>query len=338
MSESNESNHMKSMPLNKRGLHASRISLGCMGFGGEWAPGPIYPEHIKQAEAAVEAALEVGINFFDHADIYRSGKAEKVFGELLKTRPGLRESIYIQSKCGIRFAESDSVPGRYDFSKSHIVQSVDGSLQRLGIEYLDVLLLHRPDPLMDPDEVGHALDTLHRSGKVRYFGVSNMNAGQIALLASGSTHPFIVNQLELSLLHTGFVDTGVHVNQVAAQANYFPDGTMEYMQLHDIQVQAWSPLARGYLSGRSVAEQAAADQSATTQATAALVARMAEEKGVSREAIAIAWLMKHPANIQPVIGTTNPERIKACAEALQIELTRDEWYHLYVTSRGTRLP
>lgn len=325
--------HMKPMPLNRRGFEASRISLGCMGFGGDWAPGPILPEHVKQAEAAVEAALEVGINFFDHADIYRSGKAEQVFAEVLKSRPGLREQIYIQSKCGIRFPEGETVPGRYDFSKSHILQSVDGSLERLGVEYLDVLLLHRPDPLMDPDEVAEALETLHRSGKVRHFGVSNMNAGQIQLLARASTYPFIVNQLELNLLHNGFVETGVHVNQEAAQANYFPDGTMEYMQLNDIQIQAWSPLARGYLSGRAVT-----DQPATTQATAALVARMADEKGVSREAISLAWLLKHPTGIQPVIGTTNPHRIKSCAAALQVEFTRDEWYLLYVTSRGQPLP
>lgn len=324
---------MKAIPLQKRDLPVSHIVLGCMGLGGGWDDAPIEPEHVKQAQEAVEAAIEVGINMFDHADIYRRGKAEQVFGQVLKEQPGLREKIFIQSKCGIRFAQGDTVPGRYDFSEEHILQSVDGELQRLGIEYLDCLLLHRPDPLGEPEVVAAAIDQLHKSGKVRYFGVSNMNAGQIELLQRYADQPFIVNQLELNLLHTGFLDTGVHVNQEAARANTFPDGTMEYMQLHDIQVQAWSPLAQGYLSGRPLG-----GQPESVRATARLVREMAQQKSTTPEAVLLAWLMKHPAGIQPVIGTTNPDRIRACGQADAVSLSREEWYRLYVTSRGRPLP
>ncbi|KPV44447.1 aldo/keto reductase [Alicyclobacillus ferrooxydans] len=324
---------MKPFPLQDRDLPVSRIVLGCMGLGGDWNDAPIEAAHIKQAHEVVEAALETDINMFDHADIYRMGKAERVFGEVLKAKPGLRDQIFIQSKCGIRFPEAGGVPGRYDFSEHHIVKSVDGILARLGVEYIDFLLLHRPDPLMEPEEVASALSDLHAAGKVRWFGVSNMNAGQIELLQAYSDHPFVINQLEMSLLKHGFVETGVHVNQEAARANVFPDGTMEYMHLQNIQVQAWSPLALGYLSGRSLD-----GQPDNVRATAKLVQEMAEQKGTSAEAVLLAWLMRHPAGIQPVIGTTNTDRIRACGQALQVKLSREEWYKLYVTSRGKPLP
>ncbi|WP_223067267.1 aldo/keto reductase [Paenibacillus caui] len=319
------------MPLQQRGIPASRLSLGCMGFGGEWdASKPITGEHVKQAHEAVEAALGAGIHFFDHANIYTRGKAEKVFGQVLKERPGLREQIIIQSKCGIRLYDGDDeAPGRYDFSKEHIIASVDDSLKRLGIPYLDILLLHRPDPLMDRYEVAEALHQLKFSGKVRYFGVSNMSAGQIRLLQSALGEPLIVNQLEMSLLKAGFVETGVNVNQAVAADNVFPEGTLEYCQLENIQLQAWSPLAQGLFSGRSTA-----DQSEAVQNTAALVKRYAEEKNTAPEAIVLAWLLKHPAQIQPVIGTVNPQRIAACGEAVHVTLTREEWYKLFITSRG----
>lgn len=324
---------MPIMPLNRREIPVSRLALGCMGLGGGWNQDPITKDHITQAEAAVEAALSVGINMFDHADIYTQGKAEQVFGEVLKHKKGLREKIFIQSKCGIRLQTTPEVPGRYDFSKEHILQSVDGTLSRLGIEYLDFLLLHRPDPLMDPEEVASAIHQLKESGKIRWFGVSNMNAGQLRLLQSHCDEPFVTNQLEMSLAHIGWLDTGVHVNQDAAMKNTFPDGTVEYCQLENIQLQAWGPLAQGAFSGRALL-----GQKETIRKTAKLVVQMAEEKGTSREAVVLAWLMKHPAGIQPVIGTTNPERIRACAEAEKVHLTREEWYTLYVSSRGVELP
>jgi predicted oxidoreductase len=324
---------MKTLPLNRRDIPVSRLVLGCMGLGGGWNQNPIMSEHVKQAHEVVDAALSIGINMFDHADIYTMGKAEKVFGQVLKERKDLRERIFLQSKCGIRFAEGPNVPGRYDFSKQHILNSVDGILGRLGVEYLDFLLLHRPDPLMDPEEVASAIYELKKSGKVRWFGVSNMSAGQIRLLQAYSDEPFIINQLEMSLAKIGWLETGVHVNQEAAKNNVFPEGTLEYCRLENIQLQAWGPLAQGLFSGRSLEGYSEAIQN-----TARLVGEMAEQKGTTREAIVLAWLMTHPAAIQPVIGTTNPDRIRACADAPNIMLTREEWYALYVSSRGKNLP
>lgn len=324
---------MKTLPLNRRGIPASRLAFGCMGLGGGWNQDPITSEHIKQAHEAVESALSIGINFFDHADIYTLGKAEKVFGQVLKDKPGLRDQILIQSKCGIRFQESSGVPGRYDFSQEHIQRSVDDILQRLGVEYIDFLLLHRPDPLMDPEEVGQTISELKKSGKVRWFGVSNMSAGQIRLLQAYSDEPFIINQLELSLAKIGWLETGVLVNHQDAAGNIFPEDTLEYCQLENIQIQSWGSLAQGLFSGRSLD-----GQSDSVIQTAELVGQLAEQKQTTPEAIVLAWLLKHPAGIQPIVGTSNAKRILACKDAEHIDLTRDEWYTLYVSSRGRKLP
>lgn len=323
----------KAIPLHKHGINASQLVLGCMRMGGDWDKiNPFTEEHVKEGQRAVEAALEIGINMFDHADIYTAGKAERVFGEVLKANPRLREQIILQSKCGIKFPDGTS-PHQFDFSAGHILQSVDGILRRLGTEYLDILLLHRPDPLVDPEEVAGAIHQLKASGKVRHFGVSNMSQGQIKLLQAYSDEKFIVNQLEMSLLKIGFLETGVHVNQEAAKDNVFPEGTLEYCRLENIQLQSWGPLARGLYSGRSLD-----DQSESAIATAKLVQQMAADKGTAPEAIVLAWLMTHPANIQPVIGTINPGRIRACKDAAELRLTRDEWYTLYTISRGRKLP
>jgi predicted oxidoreductase len=242
--------------------------------------------------------------------------------------------MIIQSKLGIRFPDEEKgLPVRYDFSKSYILESVDGILSRLGIDYLDILLLHRPDALMDAREVGEAFHQLKASGKVRYFGVSNMNAGQIRLLQQHCSEKIIVNQLEMSLHKIGWLDTGVHVNQATARDNIFPDGTLEFCQMENIQLQAWGSLAQGLFSGRNIE-----NESENVKKTAALVHKLAEEKQTTMEAIVLAWLMKHPAGIQPVIGTIYPARIKACAESTNITLSRDEWYNLYVRSRGVSLP
>lgn len=324
---------MATLPLVRRGIGASRLALGCMGLGGGWNDTGIDRAHVREAEAAIEAALEVGINFFDHADIYTRGKAETVFGRVLKGRPGLRDTIRIQTKCGIRFGTGERAPGRYDFSRKHILESVDASLSRLGAEYLDVLLLHRPDPLMDGAEVAEALRLLNDQGKVRHFGVSNMSEGQIRYLQASLDVPVVVNQLEMGLTRIGFLESGVHVNQEAAKANTFPDGTLEFCRLQNIQLQAWGPLANGYLSGRALD-----DAPETVRATARLVATIAEERAVPREAVVIAWLLAHPAAIQPVIGTKNPARIRACAQAESVELGREDWYALYVAARGRPLP
>ena len=324
---------MPTLPLHRHGLEASPLVLGCMHLGGEWNRQPPTAEHVRRAHAVVDAALAMGINLFDHADIYTLGKSEQVFGQVLKERPGLRQNILLQSKCGIRFAEEGGAPGRYDFSREHIEGSVEGILSRLGVETLDVLLLHRPDPLMEPEEVAAAFHQLKTSGKVRHFGVSNMSAGQMKLLRAACDLPLVANQLEMSLDKLGWLETGVLVNQEGAASRGFPEGTFEYCRLEHIQVQAWGPLAQGLYSGRSLE-----GQPESVRHTAALVGRLAESKQTSREAIVLAWLMKHPAAIQPVIGSTHPERITACADAPRIHLTREEWYSLYVSSRGARLP
>lgn len=325
---------MKPIPLQAREIAASPLVLGCMRLGGDWdEQSPITAEHYREGHEAVDAALEIGINMFDHADIYTRGKAERVFGQILKDRPGLREQIILQSKCGIRLEGGPDHPHCFDFSEAHILASVDGILERLGIEYLDILLLHRPDALVDPEEVASAIHQLKASGKVRSFGVSNMSQGQIKLLQAYCDEPFIVNQLELSLLKHGFVDTGIHVNQEAARDNVFPEGTLEFCRLENIQLQSWGPLAQGIYSGASLD-----GSNDAVAATAKLVQQLAEQKSTTPEAIVLAWLMTHPAGIQPVIGTINSTRIRACKDANTLRLTREEWYTLYFTSRGKRLP
>ncbi|MEK8128252.1 aldo/keto reductase [Paenibacillus filicis] len=325
---------MKQQPLSHWDISTSRLVLGCMGLGGEWNRDPYTEADVKKAEEAVEAALSIGISMFDHADIYRIGKAESVFGEVLKRNPGLREKIVIQSKCGIRFADG-SGPGRFDFSKEHILASVDGSLQRLGIDTLDILLLHRPDPLMEPEVVAEAIQTLRESGKVRRFGVSNMNVSQIRFLQQASPEPFIVNQLEMSLAKLDWVDQTVHVNQKAGTSVHFGEGLMEFCQTEHIQIQSWGPLAKGLFSG-----QTPEDAPENVLATAKLVQELAAAKETTPEAIVLGWLMRHPALIQPVIGTANPGRIRACADAERQAslMTREEWYALYVSSRGVPMP
>lgn len=323
----------KTLPLNKHGYEASRLVLGCMRMGGGWNHNPITAQDLKDAHAAVDAALSVGINMFDHADIYTFGKAETTFGQVLKDRPELRDSIILQSKCGIRMGQGDYPWTRFDFSKEHIIASVDGILARLGVEKIDVLLLHRPDPLVEPEEVAEAFAALKAAGKVRSLGVSNMGAGQMKLLQAYLGEPLVANQLELSLLKLDWLDAGVHMNQEAGKLSSFPEGVIEYCRLNNVQLQAWGPLAKGLYSRDDLSREAP-----SIQMTAKLVAELAEEKGVSREAIVLSFLLRHPANIQPVIGTINPARIAASAEAGSFELSREEWNKLYVFSRGKVMP
>lgn len=323
---------MSKLPLRNSFPSLSSLGLGCMGFGGDWSAEPYRAEHVSEMHAAVDAALEAGINFIDHADIYTLGKAESVFGEIIKQRPELREQLVIQSKCGIRF-DDDLGPGRYDFSTSWITQSVEGILSRLNIEQLDILLLHRPDPLMELDEVVEVFDELTAQGKVKCFGVSNMHAHQIAYLQSGLNAPLVANQLEMSLRNLDWLNESVTAGMSAGTQNHFSPGILEYCRSNNVQIQAWGCLAQGLFSGRNLD-----GQPDNVIATANLVAALADEYNVPREAIVLAWLMRHPANIQPIIGTTNIERIKACARATEVSLTREQWYQLYVTSRGERLP
>lgn len=326
---------MKQMPFVQRGITSSRLAIGCMGFGGSWdASEPYTTEHVKQFEAVVDAALSIEINFFDHADIYTSGKAERIFGHILNNKPSLRDSLIIQSKCGIQLADG-ILPGRYNFSKNHLLSSVDGILNRLSTEYIDILLLHRPDPLLEPEEIAEALHMLKSSGKVKYFGVSNMHTGQIRYIKQALADDLIVNQLHLSLQHHDFIDQGLLVNRSEGANTNFEQGLMEYMQLENMQIQAWGPLAQGRYTGAS--------RQNTTEAellTTGLISKLANEKETTKEAILLGWLMKHPAMIQPILGTTNPERILACqdAERQASLMTRDEWWTLYTTANGSHTP
>ena len=325
---------MKKFPLQKRNIANSRLVFGCMGLGGGWNKNPITEDDILQAERAIDAALSIDITMFDHADIYTFGKAEKVFGEVLKRRPELREQIVLQSKCGIRFPEGE-IPNRYDFSTEHIINSVEESLSRLGVESLDVLLLHRPDPLMDPEEVADTFEILEKSGKVRHFGVSNMNVAQMKLLQKYCSVPLVVNQLEMNLHKLDWLEHGVLVNQQAGANVNFSDGIIEHCQLEDIQIQAWGPLAKGIYSGSEVEKP-----TGSYLQTKKLVEEMAAKKETTLEAIILGWLMRHPAMIQPVIGTANVKRIKNCEDASRQsqQMTREEWYSLYVASRGKLMP
>ncbi|MEU6120808.1 aldo/keto reductase [Streptomyces sp. NPDC047123] len=310
-------------------LPAGQPLYGCMGLGGSWDAAPYTASDIAHAEAAVEAALDAGITAFDHADIYRRGKAEAVFGELLARSPGLRERIVLQTKCGIRQADG-GLPGMYDLRAPTIVRRVEESLTRLRTDVIDVLLLHRPDPLADPAETAEALTSLHRQGLVRRFGVSNMSAAQIAELRAHLDLPLVANQLEMSLADRDWVEAGVLVNTSAATGNGFPHGTLEYCRAHDVRLQAWGALAQGRFTGPDAGDSAAGR----------LVADLAERKRTTPETILLWWLQRHPARIAPVIGTTRPERILACRDAVarEPELTHEEWYELWVTARGVPLP
>jgi predicted oxidoreductase len=326
---------MERIKLLSTDLEVSRLCAGCMGLGGGWGRDTVLTrEHEAEARAFIDAALENGINFFDHADIYAFGRAEEVFGRILRQRPGLRDSIVIQSKCGIRWRdEAAGIPQRFDFSAEHILKSVDAILTRLCTDRLDILLLHRPDVLWEGEEIARAFDTLKRAGKVRYFGVSNQNRHQMEYLQSFLPDPLVANQLEMNLLHHGFAEAGISFNQSAPG---YPDGwegVLEYCRLKGVSLQAWSPLARGVLSGKATDKQ-----SETVMKTAALVADMARLRGVPAEAIVLAWLLRHPARIVPVLGTTKPQRIADCAKALDVRLSREEWYLLFATARGKAMP
>ena len=316
---------MERQPIGPTPLEGSRIVFGCMTL----------PEDTRAAVTSIRAALDEGINVFDHADIYGRGQREATFSAVWSEMPGLRDKIVLQSKCGIRFRgmPAPTSPGRYDFSREHILQSVEGSLQRLKTDYLDILLLHRPDPLVEPEEVAEAFTALKQGGKVRYFGVSNHTGPQIDLLRRTLPDPLVANQMELNLLHSHLINAGVITNQDNPAWPVRGEGTLEYCRLHDMTLQAWSPLARGYLSGNLPAN---ADE--RTVKAAEVVAQTAAAKGVSREAIVLAWLLRHPARMQVVIGTTNPARIKACCQATEVPLSREEWYTLFIAGRGGPLP
>ena len=326
---------MHKMLMPHTDLQVSQIIYGCMQIGGEWDRSPLPELTRQQAVTVIRTALDEGINFFDHADIYCLGKSEQAFASIWGEVPHLRDRIVLQTKCGIRFAgdPQDSSPARYDFSYEHILKSVEGSLRRLKTDHVDILLLHRPDPLVEPEEVARAFDQLHQTGKVRYFGVSNHTAAQIALLKRHLNQPLVVNQIELNLIHSHVLNAGVVFNQDQPDHPVRAEGTFEYCRLHDITIQAWSPLALGKVSGMPID-----DSDSLIAITAELVREMAKEKGCSPEAILIAWLLRLPGQVQPVIGTTNLDRIRASCQASHLALSREEWYLLFTAGRGAPLP
>jgi predicted oxidoreductase len=308
----------------------AHLIYGCMGLG-RWDDQPVGAAEHQRAEAAVTAALEVGITAFDHADIYGHGTAEAVFGELLRRSPGLRSTIQVQSKCGITLARDDR-PGHYDLRPATIRERVHQSLERLQTDYLDTLLLHRPDPLADPAEIAAALDGLYDEGLVLAVGVSNMSAAQIEALQRHTELPITVNQLEMSLLAREWLEGGVLVNTASYSGVGFPHGTIEHCRTHGIALQAWGSLAGGRFTGRPRDPQ--------DEVVTALVAALAEDHATTAESVLLAWLQRHPAGIVPVIGTTSPDRIRACRDAVarSVALTHDEWYELWIAARGAPLP
>lgn len=260
--------------------------------------------------------------FFDHADIYAGGEAERIFGQAVDA--GLREKIFIQTKCAIR-------PGIcYDFSKKHILESVDKSLARLNTDYIDILLLHRPDTLMEPEEVAEAFDILERAGKVRYFGVSNQNAMQIELLNHYCGKKILIDQLQFSIAHCDIIDSGINVN-VHNDAGANRDGSvLEYCRLKDITIQAWSPFQYGMFEGVFLNSDKYPELNR-------LIGELAEKYQVTGNAIAVAWILRHPAGIQTIVGSTSRERIQGICRASDVRLTREEWYALYMAA-GKQLP
>ncbi|HEO0314036.1 TPA: aldo/keto reductase [Streptococcus agalactiae] len=300
--------------IGQTGIQATRIALGCMRMSDLKG---------KQAEEVVGTALDLGINFFDHADIYGGGLSELRFRDAIKHLNVNRDKMIIQSKCGIR-------EGYFDFSKEYILSSVDGILERLGTEYLDFLILHRPDVLVEPEEVAEAFTKLRAEGKVKHFGVSNRNRFQMELLQSYLDEPLAVNQLQLSPAHTPMFDAGLNVNMLNKASIEHDDGIVDYCRLKRVTIQAWSPFQIDLSRGLFVNHPDYKELNET-------IAKLAKNYNVSSEAIVIAWILRHPAKMQAIVGSMNPSRLKAIDKANDIALTRKEWYDIY-RSAGNILP
>ena len=305
---------MKNIKLPNNEMNASEISLGCM---------RISSMTNQEIATLIHTAMDEGINFFDHADVYGGGKSEEKFAEAVGMNSGLREKMILQTKCGIR-------KDCFDFSKEHILEAVDGSLQRLRTDYLDVLLLHRPDALVEPEEVAEAFTILETSGKVKYFGVSNQNPMQIELLCIFVNQKILFNQLQLSITNTGMIDAGINVNMQIDRSINRDGSILDYCRLKDIVIQPWSPFQYGFFEGVFLDNPKFPELNQKINA-------IATDKGVTNTAIAIAWLLRHPAHMQPILGTTNPDRVRDACKASDVTLTRQEWYQIYLAA-GNKLP
>ncbi|MGN0486751.1 MAG: aldo/keto reductase family oxidoreductase [Acutalibacteraceae bacterium] len=303
---------MYQIELGKSGLFVPTVAVGCM---------RISKMNEKEVSAFVDTCLENGANYFDHADIYGGGESEVVFGKAVSN---IRDKVMIQTKCGI-------VSGKmFDFSYEHIINSVDGSLKRLGTEYIDVLLLHRPDTLMEPEEVAKAFSELKAAGKVRHFGVSNQNPYQMQLLQNYLDMPLCANQLQFSVMHTPIIQSGINVNMYNDSAINRDGGVLDYCRLNHITIQPWSPMQYGFFGGCFV------DNDKFKELNSVLDA-IAKKYEVSKTTIAIAWILRHPAKMQPITGTTSLKRLTDCLSAAQVKLTREEWYEIYKAA-GNKLP
>ena len=296
---------MKYITINNS-MKASAISLGCMRMA---------KLDEKSVDAIMDTALENGINYFDHADIYGKGNSEVLFGEYLARHAGIRDKIFIQTKCAIH-------DGQYDFSKEHIIRSVEGSLSRLGVDYVDALLLHRPDTLMEPEEVAEAFDVLHSSGKVRHFGVSNHTPMQIELLKTAVKQPLGINQLQLSITEAGIITSGMNSNMKNADSVMHDGSVLEYSRIKNMTIQAWSPFQYGFFKGTFIDNEEFPELNAK-------LAEIAGKYGISKTGVAAAWILRHPANMQVIAGTMNPEHLREICRGADVTLTRSEWYEIY---------
>ncbi|MCK0473264.1 aldo/keto reductase family oxidoreductase [Halalkalibacter sp. APA_J-10(15)] len=307
---------MRTIKLGTSELEVPVVAVGCM---------RINSIDKKEAESFLQTALDNGANFFDHADLYGAGECEEIFADAVRMNDDVRENLILQSKCGIR-----PDVGTFDFSKEHIVQSVEKILKRLKTDYLDVFLLHRPDALMEPEEVAEAFDILESSGKVRHFGVSNQNPMQMELLSKYLKQPIVANQLQLSVTNTTMISSGINVNMENEAAVNRDGSVLDYCRLKDITIQPWSPFQYGFFEGVFLGNDKFPELNKRIDEVAA-------KYEVSNTTIAIAWLLRHPANMQPVIGTMNEGRLRECIKASDVHLTREEWYSIY-RSAGNILP
>ncbi|SEI68526.1 aldo/keto reductase [Streptococcus equinus] len=308
---------MRYIKFGERQVEISEVILGLM---------RISEMTVDQVEELIESALAVGINAFDIADCYGHGECERILGEVLKRRPDLREKMWIQSKCGIRMEDFTY----FDFSKEHILEAVDGILERLGVDYIDSLLLHRPDALMEPEEIAEAFDILKAQGKVIDFGVSNQNPMMMELIKKDVKQPLVANQLQLSAAFTPSFDAGFHVNMKQDAGIVRDSSIFEYCRLNDVVIQAWSVLQFDYFGGVFLGSEKYPELNRVLE-------RLAEKYQVTPSAIAIAWVLRYPAQMQAVIGTTKSERVAQAAKAADIVLTRKEWYEIYLAA-GNDLP
>jgi len=314
---------VRTQNLGNSALVSSRLAYGCMRLSGMGGRDRVTPEIAQAARRAVLAAYEAGYTHFDHADIYGNGACEELFGRVLRDVPGMRDRILIASKCGIRWRgdPDESAPHRWDFSKGHIVRSCEGSLERLGIDHLDLYMLHRPDYLADPQEIAAAFTQLKQQGKVREFGVSNFRPSLLSAVQRACPMPLVVNQVEIHL----------------ARLDCFEDGTLDQCLEKDVTPVAWSPLARGLLGdGGQVDPQDA--RASGLRALLALLDDKARQYGVSRAVVALAWLLQHPARIVPVVGSIDPARIRDAVKADDLAISREDWYSLLVAARMQGLP